>query len=137
MAEYQYFLDEFFALQAQYNDLGDAADALKVFIILCRCKSLLTVIQAQDPTTRAESRYAELTEKWDELQATLDRMKKRIQRGYTPDADVLRAKAYIGELRGPKFVAPDYQKSVTDPAMDAYVIRVSKCYEAHKKTLQV
>jgi hypothetical protein len=111
VAEYQHFLEEFWTLQTQHKDLGDTADALK----------------ALDPTTRAESRYAELNEKWDELQAVLERMKKRIQRGYTPEAEVLRAKAYIGELRGPKFAAPEPDRSVTDPAMDGTVVRVSTC----------
>lgn len=52
-------------------------------------------------------------------------MKKRIQRGYTPEAEVLRAKAYIGELRGQKFTATEPERTVTDPAMDNNVVRVS------------
>lgn len=52
-------------------------------------------------------------------------MKRRIYGSRIPEEEVRRAWEYIGTLRGPKFVAPVVSTSLTDPAMDNNVTRIS------------
>jgi hypothetical protein len=64
-------------------------------------------------------------DKWNELEFALEKMRKRIQKSLTPEAELLRARDYISVLRGPKYVSHESEKPLTDPAMENETTRVS------------